>query len=224
MGLTCRDVIKRSGRLHGAWAGDDDPTASEADNALLALNSMQRALFGTIIGPRLSPQSLSGNLAQAENGGQYLIPAASFTLTAPLNPRSGARFAVVDGNLNFATNSLTVIRNGRLLEGAAANLVLNTAGDDRQWFFRGDTGSWTREADFATLDVVPYYPDELIAYLPYMLAVVIAAEYGGEIRPDVAAGNAEGRASFARVYARRGRNAADPPIFTQVQASAQGAA
>lgn len=224
MSLTCRDVIKRSGRLHGAWADDDDPTASEADNALLALNSMQRALFGTIIGPRLSPQSPSGNLAQAENGGQYLIPAASFTLTAPLNPRSGARFAVVDGNLNFATNSLTVVRNGRLLEGAAANLVLNTAGDDRQWFFRGDIGSWTREADFADLDVVPYYPDELIAYLPYMLAVVIAAEYGGEIRPDVSAGNAEGRTSFARVYARRGRNAADPPIFTQVQASAQGAA
>ncbi|HEY5107215.1 MAG TPA: hypothetical protein VII73_10665 [Caulobacteraceae bacterium] len=213
MSLVVRDVIKRSGRLHGCWATGDDPSSDELNDAMISINTMKRALFGTVIGPRLSPQDCTGlTTKQAENGGEYQIPAAAFTLTAPLNPRSGARFGVVDANLNFATNNCTIARNGRLLNGVAANLVLSTNGANTRFWFRGDTGNWVEEADFAAADSAIEFPDALIAYLPNMLAVVIAAEFGAELRQDVIAGALEGRQAFARQYARRGRNGADAPI------------
>jgi len=210
--LTVRDVIKRASRLHGAIATGDDPSADELNDALQALNTMKRALFGTVIGVRLSPQDATGASKQAENGAEIQVPAAVFTVTAPLNPRSGARFGVVDANLNFTAQNCTIARNGRLLEGVAANIVLSTNGANRRWWFRGDTGNWIREADYVTADDVIEFPDGLIAYLPNMLAVAFAAEFGAELRADIVAGAAEGRQAFARQYSRRGRNQADKPI------------
>lgn len=212
MSLTVRQVIKRASRLNGQIASGDDPNADELGDALTCINTMKRALFGTVIGPRLSPINCTGAAQQADNGGEYQIPAAVFTLTAPLNPRSGARFGVVDANLNFGAQNCTVARNARLLEGAAANVVVSTAGDNRRWWFRGDTGNWIKEADYATVDDTIEFPDALIAYLPNMLAVAFAAEFGSELRPDIVAGAVEGRQAFARQYARRGRNQMDAPI------------
>ncbi len=209
-----RDVISRAMRLNGALASGDSPEADELNDAMLAMNTMKRALFGTVIGTRLSPQDLTGlTTAQAENGGEYQIPGgATFTLTAPGNPRSGARFGVVDANLNFATYNLTIARNGRLVNGAATNLVLSINGQALRFWFRGDTGNWVEEANYVTANDTIEFPEGLIAYMPYMLAVAIVGEFGGELRQDVIAGAIEGRQAFARQYARRGRNMIDPPI------------
>ncbi|MEO8925902.1 MAG: hypothetical protein ABI306_01950 [Caulobacteraceae bacterium] len=211
--LTVRDVIKRAGRLDGTIATGDDPSSDELNDAMVALNTMKRAMFGTFIGVRLSPQDCTGLLTkQAENGGEYQIPAAAFTLIAPSNPRSGSRFGVVDANLNFATNNCIVSRNGRLLNGAAANLTLATNGQNIRFWFRGDTGNWVEEADYVTADDAIEFPAALVAYMPYMLAVANAGEFGTELRPDIVAAASEGRQAFARQYARRGRNQADKPI------------
>jgi len=224
MSLTVREVIDRAGRLHGCWAAGDEPTGDEAADALISINSLKRAMFGTIIGPRLSPLALTGVAGQAENGGEYQIPAgAAFTLTAPLNPRSGARFGVVDAGLDFGTNALTIAPNGRQINGAAANYVIDSSGTNARFWFRGDTGNWILEADFPSLDSAIEFPDPLIAYLPYMLAVVIAAEYGADLRSDVIAMADEGRTAFARSYARRGANQLDAPIGVSAGAPAAAA-
>ena len=194
-----RDVISRAMRLNGALASGDSPEADELNDAMLALNTMKRALFGTVIGTRLSPQDLTGLTVTTST-------------TAPANPRSGTRFGVVDANLNFATYNLTIARNGRLVNGAATNLVLSTNGQAIRFWFRGDTGNWVEEADYVTANDTIEFPEGLIAYLPYMLAVAIVGEFGGELRQDVVAGAIEGRQAFARQYARRGRNMIDPPI------------
>lgn len=213
MSLTVRDVIKRAMRMTGNLSSGNEPSADDATDALIALNSMKRAMFGTFIGPRMSPVFAPLTFAQAENGGEYQIPPGNgFVLVAPLNPRSGSRFGVVDVGLGFGTNTCIIQRNGRLIEGAVVNIVLETAGDNRRWWFRGDTGNWVREADYAGPDDVIDFPDALAAYLPNMLAVAMAAEFDAELRPDIVAGAVEGRAAFARQYARRGRNAIDPPI------------
>lgn len=222
MTLLIRDIVKRSQRLLGALVTGDDPSADELSDELLSYTAMQRSLFGTVIGPKLSPFTAPTTPGQAENGGLYMIPASLYTLTAPTNPRSGARFGAVDPNLNFATNNCTIARNGRLLEGAASNLTLSTNGANRQWFFDADTGNWVREADPASVDVSPPFPDRLISHLPAMLAVWIAAEFGSEIRPDVVAMGQLGMQAFARVYARRGRNQTDAPIGVQIQETARG--
>jgi hypothetical protein len=214
MSLTVRDVIKRANRLMGALATGDDPTADELSDALISYNSMVRAMFGTIIGPRLSSLTASASLT-AEPGGLYQVGSSAVTITLPAQPRNGARVGVNDANLGLSTNACTVNRNGRLLEGAAANLTLNTNGTNRIWFYRGDSGNWVREAD-ALIDDNPFFPDALTAYLADMLAVYVAGEYGSDIRPDIVAKALEGRQAFARTYARRGRNQADAPVGVQL--------
>ena len=212
MSLTVRDVIKRAGRLHGCWASGDDPDADEAADALISYNSMKRALFGTVIGPRLSPRPAPGAACQAENGGEYQVPPVAYTITAPLNPRSGARFGVVDAGLHFAVSPCTVLNNGQLLNGAWGFQLLTANGQNTRFWFRGDSGNWVIEGDAQGLDTTIEFPDSLIAYMPNMLALVIAAEYGADLRPDVISGAQEGREAFARSYARRGRSSMDAPL------------
>lgn len=221
--LLVRDVVSRMGRLLGLWASGDSPSASQGAEALIAMNGLKRAMFGTFIGPRLSAQAMTGTTGQGENGGLYSIPANAFTFTLPTGPKSGARVGVVDANLNFGAGNCTVARNGRLLEGAASNLILNVAGTARQWWFRADTGNWVREADWVSLNDAIEFPDALIVYLPYMLAVAIGSEYGPPPSSDVIAGAVEGREAFARTYARRGRNQIDPPVGVTIQQQAQAA-
>ncbi len=213
MSLTVLGVVRRTLRLFGSLAAGATPDADDAATALIAFNAMKRAWMGTLIGPRLSPAPLSGTAGQAENGGEYMIPTgAAFTLTAPANPRAGARFGAVDANLSFNSFNLTIARNGRLLNGAASNYVVGAAGADTRWWFRGDTGGWVLEADSPSLSSAIEFPDSVIAYMPYMLAVVMAAEFSAELTPEVSAGNLEGRAVLARMYGRRGRGQPEGPV------------
>jgi len=213
MSLLVNDVINAAMRLIGNLSPDGTLPASDAASALVAFNRLKRSMFGTVIGPRLSSYALTGVSGQAENGGEYQIPTgAAFTLTAPTGPRSGARFGAVDPNLTFNTYNLTIARNGQLLNGAAANYVVATAGQATHWWFRGDTGSWVLETDWTALTNVIEFPDPLIDYLPDMLAVVLAAEYGADIRQDIIAQASEGRQAFARQYGRRGAASLDPPF------------
>jgi hypothetical protein len=212
MSLTCRDIIKRAARMNGAIATGDDPEADELADAFVALNTMTRALHGDVIGPRLTSLSMAATM-QAENAGLYQAAlAAAATLTAPLKPRNGSRFGIVDVNANFSTYNATIARNNQLLEGAAANIALATNGSQRVWFFDADTGNWVREADLSSVDVSPPYPDRLLAFLPAMLAVFVGPEIGGEIRPDVVSAASLGMQSFAKNYGRRGRNGLDGAI------------
>jgi hypothetical protein len=213
MSLLLRDVIQRALRLNGSLAAGDDAAPDDMADALLAANTMKAAWFGTLIGGRITEQTVAGGPIQAENGGEYPIPAGTaFTVNAPANPRSGARFGVVDAGLAFGTTSCTINPNGRLIEGAAASLVLNVNGAGGRWWYRGDTGDWVAEAPWTDPGNAIEFPDALIAYMPYMLAIVIAPEFNTELRQDVIAANSEGRAAFARTYAPRGMNVVEPPL------------
>jgi hypothetical protein len=210
---TVLSVISRSFRLFGTLENGATPQADDAAVALIAFNAMKRAWMGTLIGPRLSSFSLSGTAGQAETGGEYLIPGgAPFTLTAPGNPRAGARFGFVDGGLDFDTYPLTVARNGRLLGGLASNLTVSTPGAAARYWFRGDTGNWVLEADSPSLSSVIEFPDAVVPYFPYMLCIAMAAEFSADLTPEVEAGAAEGRMVLARTYSRRGGAPTDKPI------------
>ena len=217
---TVSDVINRGLRLIGGLATGDDPTGEESNDALKCYNNLYRGLFGTIIGPRLAPSVAAASLT-AQTGYIYTVGSAAVTITLPAAPKAGARVGISDGNLALATYNATINRNGHLLEGAAANLTLATNGTNRIWFFRQDVANWVREADQALTDNPPF-SDDLIGYMPAMFAVNMVAEYGGEIRQDTVANALLGRAAFARVYARRGRNQMDPPLGVTVAGANQG--
>lgn len=213
MSLNALGVISRAFRLLGTLAGGDTPAASDAIDALAAFNAMKRAWFGTLIGPRLTSVGLSGASGQAENGGEYAIPPNTFILSAPSNPRPGNRFGVVDVNFSFSgATPCSILRNGRLLIGLAANIVLSTPGQSGRWWYRGDTGNWIQEADTPALTSAIEFPDPLIAYMPYMLAVAMAAEFSADVTAEIEAANLEGRAVLARTYGRRGRAQPEGPI------------
>jgi hypothetical protein len=216
MSLNVGQVCDRALRLLGELVGGAEPAGDVGADMLIAANAMKRAWFGTLIGPRLSPLALTGTSGQAESGGEYQIPGgAAFALTAPLNPRSGARFGAVDAAGDFGTNACTVSGNGRQIGafGAlGASATLNVSGVGGRWWFRGDLGAWLAEGDWASRSSAIEFPDPVIAYMPYMLAVVAAAEFDSEIPPEVAQGAMEGRQVLARSYARRGVAGLDPVI------------
>jgi hypothetical protein len=216
--LNVGQVIARALRMHGVIdAAVATPPADIAADVLVAANAMKRAWFGTLIGPRLSPLALSGTAGQAEIGGEYQVtPTAAFTLTAPATPRSGSRFGVVDASLAFGTYPCTIAGNGQLIAPASGtastSTTLSTAGQNGRWWFRGDTGTWTLEQDWSGQTSAIEWPDPIIAYMPYMLAVEIASEFGADITPEMAQGAMEGRMALARSYARRGPAGLDPVI------------
>jgi hypothetical protein len=179
-------------------------------DGLEAFNTLKRSWFGTLIGGRLTGQQVYSSI---ENGGEYVIPPlTTITLVTPANPRSGARFGIVDGTLSFGTYHTTLIPQDCQIEGSAAPLVLSVNGDNRRWWYRGDTANWVREADWTDPADAIEFPDALIAYMPYMLAVAIAPEFNTELRQDVLAGATLGMAAMARAYAPQGRNDIEPPL------------
>ncbi len=164
MSLLVRDVIKRAMRMQGALASGADPNADEATDYLLALNTMKRAMFGTLIGPRLSPQSVTGASGQAERGGLYQVNvAAAFALSAPATPRAGSRFGVADAGFSFLTYPCSVLGNGQLINGVTTAYVMNVNGQSARFWFRADTGNWILEADYVAITDPIEFPDPLIA-------------------------------------------------------------
>lgn len=219
MSLNIGQVIDRALRMHGVIAEGETPAASVGADMLVAANAMKRAWFGSLIGPRMSPQAFpaGSSAGQAETGGEYAVSGtAPFTVSAPLNPRAGARFGVVDGGADFAANPCTVQANGRLIAAPGGtpttSTVLSTNGQTGRWWFRGDNGTWTLEQDWAGLTSPIEFPDPIIAYMPHMLAVQIASEFGADTTPEMAQGAMEGRQALARSYARRGLAALDGVI------------
>ena len=209
-----RDVITRAMRLLGAVDDGGAPSATEMADAMLAFNNLKASWFGTLIGPRMSQQSVSANPSvQAENGGEYALPGGvAYTVTAPANPKSGMRFGVIDAGLAFATTNCTIAGNGRLVNGATASLVLSAAGGGMRFWYRPDTGNWIEEADWTDPSNVIEFPEEVAAYFPCMFAMAFAAEFNTEIRQDVIAGDQLGRTVMARTYGVRGRNTLDQPL------------
>jgi len=215
MTMTVRDAIERGLRLLGALGSGDAPTAEEMTDAMTAANTLKASWFGTLIGARLSQQSVATGSpdVQAESGGEYAIPPGlAYTVAAPANPKAGMRFGVIDAGLGFAANACTVTGNGRLINGGAADVSLNANGQGARFWYRPDTGNWVEEADWTDPTNVLEFPEEITAFLPYMLAMTLAAEFNTEIRQDVIAGDQLGRTVMARTYGARGRNTLDQPL------------
>ena len=219
MSLSVRDVIKRAGRMHGCWASGDEPDADEAMDALVSYNSMKRALFGTVIGPRLSPRPGARRGVPGRDRRRVSDPAGQPTRSPrPSIRKSGARFGVVDAGLNFSAQPCT--RAGRR---PARQRRSGRPVADRQWPERtvlvprrhrqlGDRG---RCGGTGHADRVSGQPDRLPAQ---------HARHGHRrrIRRRPAAGRDRGRPGRPggvrpRLFARRGRSPFDIPLGLALQ-------
>lgn len=213
MTTTLRQVITAAARMVGEVdEGRPAPNAYFASEvALPAYNRMIHALFGHRIGLPMTPMTVTASTTVA-NGGRYFAGAVAVTLTLPLQPCDGWWFGVSDTNAALATYPVTLARNGWLLEGAAANLTLNTNGTAKEWFFRADVGNWQRVVDLALDDAV-WFPDDIVRGLPAMLAMEVAANGYVVAVPDVVAAQANAaHEKISQRYAPRLRSNTDPGI------------
>lgn len=77
----------------------------------------------------------------ASNHGRLAVntSAAAVTVTLPANPTSGQWVEFIDGGGAFATNNLTVARNGQTIMGLAEDMTVSTNGQTFGMMFNGTT-------------------------------------------------------------------------------------
>ena len=76
-------------------------------------------------------QNLEGVLANTTAG--------TFTITLPATPATGNQCVIADHSATFATNNLTVGRNGSTINGVASDLTLDISGVSVQFVYNGTT-------------------------------------------------------------------------------------
>lgn len=91
------------------------------------------------------------------------------------SPYDGARFAVIDIGQNFAVAPITINADARRIEGAQ-DIVLDAAGTNASWFYRGDLGEWVKVSPL-TLDSNSPFPSQFDDYFIIKLATRLHPRY-----------------------------------------------
>ena len=80
----------------------------------------------------------------AVNFGGYFVNTTSggVTATLPASPAVGDTIRFLDAAKTFDTNTFTVARNGKLMQGDAADLTVSTESAAFELIFSGDTFGW----------------------------------------------------------------------------------
>jgi hypothetical protein len=79
------------------------------------------------------------------NAGERIFAVAtggSFTLTLPASPNEGDTIQIIDVAGIFATNPVTIARNGEKIQNLAENLVLNLNNAAITMIYSGATYGW----------------------------------------------------------------------------------
>lgn len=194
------DIIRDGYRESNINAIGVSPTAVQQDEALRLLNRLVASSYGNEEGDLLQPFPIGRNDVVMPPGypwydqtppGNFTIPANSRMMcnlekpqTLYLNPapEDGERFAVVDTSNNFATENLTLVGNGRQINGALS-LVANTNGYNQEFFYRDDLGDWLPILPLAYTDEFPY-PSDFDDYFIISLAMRLNPRNGAPLDPQ----------------------------------------
>lgn len=170
------------------------PTQDQVDEALRYLNRIVKSVFGNEAGDPLEVFPVGRNNIQRPSGypwwntvpdNDWFVPKnirVMLNLEEPVSlylhpePDDGSRFAVIDASENVSTYNVTIQGNGRLIEGNF-NLILNTDGVDKEWFYRADLGNWMLYAPL-TMDIAFPFPEEFDDYFITLLAIRLNPQYG----------------------------------------------
>lgn len=131
----------------------------------------ETALSGTIPSTNISQASMANvstgtswqavqttNFA-AEAGKGYFIDTTSgaITVTLPASPTVGDSIQIVDYAGTFATNNVTLNRNGNKIQGTAANGIVNTNRQSVTFTYIDSTKGWIPSLDATTIDYGAQY-------------------------------------------------------------------
>lgn len=111
---------------------------------LIAANSFNAPAGGGGDGTSTPPVfvSSSGNVT---TGNSYIVDTSlgPISLTLPLGPSLGDRISFYDAQSTWATNNLTVVRSGQLIDANAGNLIANLSNAHMQLVFNGGAQGWS---------------------------------------------------------------------------------
>lgn len=192
---TVTKIIDRAFRASNITAAGSSPNTVSQTEALELLQSFVKGVIGNEAGddffnmpigskdisrpagyPWYNTVPYNGDWFVPENHRLFLNLEEPVTLYLHPDPDDGARFALRDMQNNLATNNVTVIGNGRLIDGATS-IVLNTNGASGEWFYQADTGNWVRYAELTLEGEMPF-PEEFDDYFVMSLAMRINPLYG----------------------------------------------
>lgn len=175
--MLVRDAIREGYRDVNLILAGSTPTDAELTEALDRLNDFRKYLFRSLLGEGLDAWPVpppvgfgappEGLLSQNMGVDWSLFPipnvrvlaklTTATTLTLPLDPLPGSRFAVRD--VGSAAVNLTLAGNGKLIEGQLTLVDTVQALSGAEWFYRDDLASWERIDDL-TLDSELPLPNE----------------------------------------------------------------
>jgi hypothetical protein len=175
------------------------PTTDQTAEAFRLLSTIVAGVLGNEAGENLNPFPLGQNEIEAPRGypwwsnelpGNVFLPTnlrVMCNLTGPgminLHPRphDGARMGIVDVSQNFDINPLTIVGNGRSIEGDS-EMTYNTPGEVRQWVYREDIGNWVTVIPLVSSGEMPW-PPEFDDMFIILLAIRLNPRYGQVINP-----------------------------------------
>jgi hypothetical protein len=175
------------------------PTTEQSTEAFSLLSSIVASVLGNEAGENLFPMPLGQNDIESPSGypwwsnelpGNVFVPTntrvmcnltAAGTINLHPRPHDGARMGIVDVSGNFNTFPLTVVGNGRSIEGSATK-TFNTAGLVKEWVYREDLGNWVAVIPLDADGDMPW-PAEFDDMFIIMLAMRLNPRYGQIMHP-----------------------------------------
>lgn len=128
-----------SGVLPAANGGTGLSSPGTAGNVLTSTGTAWVSQLPSAGGITYTTVKTSNYTAANNDGVQTDTSGGAFTVTLPATPATGAQVFVVDTSSSWATNNLTVGRNGSTIEGLAEDLICNISNVSVQLVYSGTT-------------------------------------------------------------------------------------
>ncbi len=221
---TVASIIKSALRETNLIPLGVEPDTNQIAEAFGLLSTIVAGVLGNEAGENLSPMPLGQNAIEAPRGypwwanelpGNVFVPFNTrimCNLTGPgrvnlhPKPHDGARMGIVDISNNFDIYPLTVIGNGRSIEGEDQQ-TYDVAGTIRQWLYREDLGNWVTVIPLDLAGDMPW-PSEFDDMFIIMLAYRLNPRYGQVIHPASAEA---GKIATTKFSARYGQSTTQMP-------------
>lgn len=213
---TLRQIIYDAYREGGITQIGSVPDADQLDEGFRKLNTIIQGLYGFEVGSPFQTISygknnINNSYALEENQKPYIdnyyvkpnyrlmcnLNEASTVFLQP-NPVDGTRFAVIDISKNFSTNNFAINGNGRNVENTST-VILNTDGENSQWFYRADKGNWEKVSGLTVSSDNPF-PEEYDDLLITKLAMRLNPRYLKQTDPETQLQYKENLSKFRAKY------------------------
>jgi hypothetical protein len=128
-----------SGQLAASRGGTGLSSPGTAGNVLTSNGTAWTSSPPAAGGITYTTVKTSNFTASANDGVQTDTSGGSFTVTLPATPAVGDQVIVVDSANSWATNNLTIGRNGSTIDGSASDLTCDISGVSVQFVYSGTT-------------------------------------------------------------------------------------